>query len=447
MGSKHIDAEGGHEVRRLTSAGRREEGAVATIVAILFMFGVMLGLGALTVDVGNINADRRQLQNGADSVALAVAQHCADAGTCNPTDPDLQRLASANAATSVNGASEIRRVDGQTPAICGNGPGLSACPLSSAPDTRKLQECPSSTLPSGVNFVRVYTETKNGATGANILPYSFGALIAGVGSGANQQTCAAVAWGSPGSGSAPITLSYCEWAKATGNNAAAPVPGAGTYAPKPVGAAPGYGGSGQPAWPLWAAPLPASPIAGNEIIVSLQGSGSSSDCHTWNGHDAPGGFGYLDTAASCKTTAPVGGWIQVDTGNSLPNTCDLRPYLNTVLYLPVFDCTARSVGGPPASPPSPSPPAAAAACQQGTGNNTWYHVQGYAGFYLSGYKTGGGPSDTGDRTNPLATPRPPCSGSDRCISGWFIQGLVEAPIGSPPPGGFTFGVHVIKVIG
>jgi len=72
---------------RLTRIREREDGAIAIIVAMLFFFGVMLALGALTVDVGNINADRRQLQNGADAVALAVAQTCAKTGTCAPTDP------------------------------------------------------------------------------------------------------------------------------------------------------------------------------------------------------------------------------------------------------------------------------------------------------------------------------------------------------------------------
>ena len=78
---------------RLTCGRDGERGAVAMIVAMLFGFGVMIGLAALTVDVGNINADRRQLQNGADAVALAVAQQCVKDGTCVPTDPKLQDLA------------------------------------------------------------------------------------------------------------------------------------------------------------------------------------------------------------------------------------------------------------------------------------------------------------------------------------------------------------------
>jgi Flp pilus assembly protein TadG len=50
----------------------REEGAVAVIVAILLF--VLVGIGALVVDVGNLYWERRQLQNAADAGALAAAQ-------------------------------------------------------------------------------------------------------------------------------------------------------------------------------------------------------------------------------------------------------------------------------------------------------------------------------------------------------------------------------------
>ena len=60
-------ADGGYAMRRLTTPLSSDRGAVAVLVAILFGFGVMLGAGALTVDVGNINADRRQLQNGPET--------------------------------------------------------------------------------------------------------------------------------------------------------------------------------------------------------------------------------------------------------------------------------------------------------------------------------------------------------------------------------------------
>ena len=59
-------------MRRLTSHGDR--GAVAPLVAILMAGGVVLGMLTLSVDVGNIMWERRQLQNGADAASLALAK-------------------------------------------------------------------------------------------------------------------------------------------------------------------------------------------------------------------------------------------------------------------------------------------------------------------------------------------------------------------------------------
>ena len=49
-----------------------EHGGVAVTVAIMLV--VLIGVGALVLDVGNLYWERRQLQNGADAAALAAAQ-------------------------------------------------------------------------------------------------------------------------------------------------------------------------------------------------------------------------------------------------------------------------------------------------------------------------------------------------------------------------------------
>ena len=46
----------------------------------------------------------------------------------------------------------------------------------------------------------------------------------------------------------------------------------------------------------------------------------------------------------------------------------------------------------------------------GTGSNAWYHVYGYAAFTITGYYFAG-----------QYSPNQPCSGSDRCISGYFTR--------------------------
>ena len=56
-----------------------ERGAVAVIVALMMV--VLIGFGALAVDVGMLYAQKAQLQSGADAAALAIAQDCAKRGT------------------------------------------------------------------------------------------------------------------------------------------------------------------------------------------------------------------------------------------------------------------------------------------------------------------------------------------------------------------------------
>ena len=51
---------------------RDERGAVLVFVAVGLV--MLLGFTAFTVDFGRIYSERRELQNGADAAALAVAQ-------------------------------------------------------------------------------------------------------------------------------------------------------------------------------------------------------------------------------------------------------------------------------------------------------------------------------------------------------------------------------------
>ncbi|WP_422933874.1 TadE/TadG family type IV pilus assembly protein [Sinomonas sp. P47F7] len=53
----------------------REKGAVAVMVAILAV--VLIGVGAIAVDMGRIYSKRAELQNGADAAAMAIANTCA----------------------------------------------------------------------------------------------------------------------------------------------------------------------------------------------------------------------------------------------------------------------------------------------------------------------------------------------------------------------------------
>jgi Flp pilus assembly protein TadG len=82
---------------------RSEQGASGVMVVLLMV--VLIGVGAVAVDVGQIYAERGQLQNAADAGALAVADSCAK-GSCNAALAGP--LANGNA---LDGKSTVTSVD------------------------------------------------------------------------------------------------------------------------------------------------------------------------------------------------------------------------------------------------------------------------------------------------------------------------------------------------
>jgi hypothetical protein len=91
-------------MRRIKS-DESERGVVAPLTAILLVF--LLGMTALAVDVGMMYSEHAQLQNGADSSALAIAQACAaspPAAACSTPLSSSSGYANGNA---VDGQSDV----------------------------------------------------------------------------------------------------------------------------------------------------------------------------------------------------------------------------------------------------------------------------------------------------------------------------------------------------
>lgn len=156
-------------MRRLTRLAKPEDserGVAGVIVAVMMV--VLIGAGAVAVDVGQIYVERSQLQNGADAGALAVAKSC-QAGSCNSSVAN--GLANAN---SNDGASDVKTVD-----------------LSVA------------------GQVTVTTTTKNGSSSflSNMFADALGAGPVTVGAKSTAS------WGSPGSGPSalPLTFAPCQF--------------------------------------------------------------------------------------------------------------------------------------------------------------------------------------------------------------------------------------------
>ena len=80
------------------------------------------------------------------------------------------------------------------------------------------------------------------------------------------------------------------------------------------------------------------------------------------------------------------------------------------------------------------------------GAQSYYHILGWAKFYLSGYKIGGSP-DTERASRVSGTV--PCSGPRRCISGWFVQGTLATATTMVPPtsGGVDLGTYGVVPLG
>jgi hypothetical protein len=282
--------------RRLRAGEHEDRGAVTVLVAVLLGMGLLLGVGALVIDTGQLHAEQGELQGGADAGALAVAQDCAD-GCGSQTYPTALHFAEANAD---DGRTEV--------AVCGRDTvgALAVCPPVSTPDP-----CLGSRPTTG-HFVEVRTSTLR-SDGSRALPPAFGQVLLGESySGRGVLACSRAAWGGPrlASGFA-FTISLCDWTAATG--------GGSTFAPQ----------------------LPAVPSAGADRVLLIHGT--TSQCAGGpSGWTLPGGFGWLaDTTGTCKTTVDVDGIYQDTTGVSASHVCqtalqNARAQRTSVL-VPVFD--------------------------------------------------------------------------------------------------------------
>ena len=407
----------GNVRRQLSQDGSGgENGAIAALVAVLFLFGVLLGLGSLVIDTGSLLYERRQLQNGADAAVLAVAKDCASNPACTPNS--VAGLAALTALAGANASS-----DGQTAiasSVCGNSiarlsfPGLADCPAL----TDQIVDCPP--VPSrfaSEPYIEVRTKTLN-ADGTFILPPILAQMLAGgTYSGETVKACSRAALlpaSTPIGFVLPVAFSYCQFSAATGYVAPVP-PGLGTPAvlqsPPTSGQVPGYG-NGYVAWPTRST---------DEVLLFTQSPGHPVGiCNTWNSHVAPGTFGQL-VQVSCNANVITGNWVQGANGNPAP--CDLSvldALRGRVVSVPIFDCYTPNKFDWPWTDPATRPP-----CND-TSPGSWYHITGYASLYLTGFNFSGS-SQEGKSIFPNSSNynSAPCNGSDRCISGWFTQGSLS----------------------
>lgn len=246
----------------------RDRGATLALIAI--MLTVLLGCGAIVIDLGFLYVERRQLQNGADAAALAVAQDCA-AGNC------LDEWGTARTAASANATSDdVSAVD----VVCGGGPtaaqvGLATCVGPTPPG-----------ITNALGWVKVTTSTLT-STGSTKIPFLLGVFI-GANGGKTVHATAIAAWGTASGGLAlPFVMAECAFN--------------------------GLGGS------LLSSTIPQGLVTVFSEKLSSNGPGSFSNSelcrNQTNSLQLPGSFGWLSADGECLLNLNVNVPTYADPGN------------------------------------------------------------------------------------------------------------------------------------
>lgn len=436
-------------MRRMMSPQRprsKERGAVAVVTAAVVAVVAMAAL-AISVDIGRITWERGQTQNAADASVMALADLCAgNPSACFAGNPEianrLKPLLNGNSTEDDLGQLAQAPDSAYAFGYCGRGQnrepsGLEQCIAQGSSAWTNTRQCPplSDWLTTGdgvkIPYVEAYAKTLT-ASGDGFLPSIFEPDTK-----STQVTCARAAWGPPNSysGTIPFVISACEWQGFMDTNKDGKVDDSDLgYEPKPVGAWPGYGGSTQPAWPTPA----------RERVIYIFDGKSASPC-SYNGKDTAGGFGWvIPDTTTCEATVSSDGWVPISTGKPIDNTCKnlLDTFRGTVVALPVFDCLVKDPSVPPSGPITGYP-----CTVDGTGGaKTYYHIKGWAKFYVSGFNMPSKSANSFVKTPPA----PPCSNPDACISGWFVEGQLSGKPGStvgPPDGSNDFGAYQVVPAG
>jgi hypothetical protein len=358
---------------RLRLHGRDDRGVVGVLVGLLIGV-VLLGLGALVIDVGQLYHERSQLQNGADAAALAVAKSCV-LGTCTSGGAmsTAQAYADANAKDGLAGV----------PLVCGSG-ALGACATSAG----AMTDCPVPPAP-GTNYVDVHTATATSGGGTLVAPVFAKALLGNENyTGTQVLACSQAQWGGPtAANTIAFAISACEWDAATS---------LGT---------------------VFASPPPAVPPSSYDRVLTVHTTAGGGCATEPAGSDAPGNFGWTDDAGSC-TTSISGDTFGGSPGVSASNACKAALAAarggKTVVYLAIYTTIT------------------------GSGSGSVYTLKGFAAFVVTGYHLPG--ASASDWLNPAND----CSGSDKCINGYFTKGIIP---GGSSPGGAYLGAAVIRITG
>jgi Flp pilus assembly protein TadG len=341
---------------------RRDERGVVAVIVGLLLGTVLLGLGALVIDVGQLYAERATLQNGADAASTAVAKSCIYT-TCTASGA-LSTAVTYAGENSPDGAAAVSQV-------CGSGV-LGACPAS----TGALTDCPAAPtgLPAGAGYVDVHTSTKT-AGGATVIAPVFAKELLGSGTdtGATVQACSQTEWGGAPSNtlSTAFTISACEFDAATTSgtaNFAQPPP----YPPNTV-----------------------PPVSYDQQLKLRASAGTT--CGTEPaGSDSSLKFGWVAETGGC-TLQITGTTYSFLNSTSSPN-CNTPLFDDaqnrSLIYVPVYTKLT------------------------GSGSTALWNLKGIAAFVVTGYNI---PGATFNHYTDWLNAAKNCTGTTYCINGYFVR--------------------------
>lgn len=154
-------------------------------------------------------------------------------------------------------------------------------------------------------------------------------------------------------------------------------------------------------------------------VIYFHDGNNAEPCNAQAGHDADGdgvlagGFGWLVATSGCKIDLTIGQWSSDDPGASPTSGCSPTEIFDLVgeeIPLPFFNDL------------------------EGVGSNGRYQIAGFGLFHVTGFNFGGlfKAPDAGSA---------PCSGDERCISGYFTDGVIY----DGEPGGPDHGLVLVKL--
>ena len=406
---------------RRRRAEESEHGAVATLVAVLLAGGVLLGIGAIVIDVGQLYIEREELQSGADAASFKIALGCVKTPancTTGMQTPIAVTYSQRNAKDSAAAAQ-----------ICFNNTG---CPAWNTAVT-----CPALPTPAAGNTNGTYVEVRTStvtSTGTTLIPPVFAQALAGSPyTGKRVGACARVNWGNPAVTRVfALGISSCDYNRITAAK--------GFFNPVTSLITSGL-------LPLLGMTYPGSTSDGS-VVKNVPGPGIlRTTCNGTVADPLSRGFAILNSTdgtlpdANCMVSLKVGdspaAWAGTDLISGQACLAKLAALKGTAVLVPIWDTHTYSLIAP-----------------------ATYHIAGFAPFVITGFAglIGGLLGALGNLVAAVLAPLFPNAASllsngaptdafaqcgvNACIYGYFTKTLVTTPQPQFGPGNY-YGATVI----